>query len=436
MNNIQVSIPNYLFLQVGEMAEGYLTFTDSTTDNALKIASYVLSLGVFPAVALLTVIKYQKVQSESIYALQTKASESLAGALWVSKHIKLFRLHHDYQKYNILENATKSIGNNYRAFRQQLGQESSAQWFKNFEMEDSYYAERTLNELIERIENVLPMTELSSSFNIIGDYELTSDARLDLFRGLCWKGILPQPNLLTPDERYQVALTAARARGMYFGTNLLMKCLNAYQLTREQNFEVFKVTCKEDTAMFQFIPQFNFTYTERIEFGEMAKACFVAKREKYLKENPSNVYRNEKDSYCVISYLKDYLGELNHLNLTFVSLIRLTDFPVDFYQTGIAYELASYLKNKLISEGLAILNDANLAQADKKSLLESKIKIFYDKASGFNSNQSEEVGKDRLKRWLDFTSSQLTEQQQIMFKEAVKKVLPAVGLLERILNKK
>src|SRR5689334_2147249 len=87
--------PCRCILYAGEIANNYLKLdkTDKTAcvKTGIKIASYVLTLGVLPAIALLISYIHHRVTRNYFEQLNSIAAQSLPGAIWVCKNIQRFR---------------------------------------------------------------------------------------------------------------------------------------------------------------------------------------------------------------------------------------------------------------------------------------------------------------------------------------------------------
>lgn len=214
---IQVPMPNTILLYAGEISKKYVSPNQSASDGIWKVALYVVTLGLFPDIAILNLLSYQKVQKETVEALKNKAAESLDGALWVSNHVKLYRLHED-EKQEILEIATTTIGTNYPAFLEKIQGQSSAQWFKNFEMQDPSHTKRTAAKVAKLADK-------------LGSVD----------------------------------------------TDLLKTCIKEYELNHDQSFEIIKAAAEKDHDVLKHFSQFKFTEDELHQLGAISKTTLVKK---------------------------------------------------------------------------------------------------------------------------------------------------------------
>lgn len=87
--------PNHALLWVGETSTSYLSLeNDSVWKGALKVASYVLTLGILPAIAAVSANVYRRVQARVYQELCRVAETSFDGSLWVLNNLDRFRIKH------------------------------------------------------------------------------------------------------------------------------------------------------------------------------------------------------------------------------------------------------------------------------------------------------------------------------------------------------
>lgn len=156
-NIINHPSPQYMLMSLGEASASYLyNECETWTSVLIKVASFVLTLGIFPAVALMIFKSYSNTQSSDYKKLCDISAQSFEGAMWVAQNIQKFRLRcfkpdsptnlhpvllkadsRNYPYLQIVSNVWKQIEENF----QKCNAESANSWITKLSIKRGDYLE-------------------------------------------------------------------------------------------------------------------------------------------------------------------------------------------------------------------------------------------------------------------------------------------------------
>jgi hypothetical protein len=295
--------PNTTMLYIGGKAADYLTL-DGNAHAAVffKVASYVLTLGIFPLVAYVVTIPYYRLQSKYDTFLSQKANGTLDDAVWVANNIQRFGIRNEHSRGEIARNVSKQIAMNFNKFRKKVTlNEASDKWIKNFKLAD--YEIPSIVRTMAR--------EMGSDTGIefaetIKDYAVDDDMRSKMIVDIAWEGVVPRKELLNTEERIQVLINIVKSH--HFGGEYLFsfidKCLKDYELSKDQKMDVIKELIK-DSGFFDYYPDLKNT-SDLTMFDH--QTCILLALDVYIEK------RKSKDKPYFES-LKTIIGQIKKLKL-------------------------------------------------------------------------------------------------------------------------
>lgn len=281
MPTVENPTPHTYAITAGELAENYLTINNNPGwKQALKIGSYICTVGILPFIAYKISTYCHQIQEQSVSELKAKACSSLEGALWVSKAIKNFHLNSS-QRLEIANTVTEQIGKNYDAFATMRLRENNQNWYQNFELS-------TENRLFLPIKladaaSEGPLDRNSGYKKIIGDindYVLDPSERMSVFKSFAYHAAIPQVANSTAAERHEVGMIIAQNE-RYHGPSALIECFNNYPLTPQERLEMAIAAFKNDpdlmesTALYNAIKLNEFTPDQKMELGRAVLKQYI-----------------------------------------------------------------------------------------------------------------------------------------------------------------
>lgn len=316
-NTINYPNPYHCILYAGEIANDYLKLdrTASVT-TGIKIASFVLTLGILPAVAFALSYIHHRVRLSNYEKLSKLAEQSLPDAIWVCNNVQRFR----FEQWALDGMATRiahKLGENYDSYRKLVSAGSApAKWWQQFgalsetdrrcHFESIMYGIKT-----SKVESSVAISfgNYSSILEAISDYELTGDERKNFLKRCAVIGYVPKPSCVSNEERFEIMKSAAEVVSRDAWKDLFLKCMKEYNLYQEQRNEIAIILVKANYTILEnqeHINSWNLTDSQKSALGILAI-------EGYLIEKKDLIARG------LFAYpdrlMTQMLGKIKNLNL-------------------------------------------------------------------------------------------------------------------------
>lgn len=254
-------------------SNNYLTLkANSWPKITLKVASYILSAGIFPLLAALVIYGNDYLIARKVTFFKNKAKGGLEEALLVCKEKNIVKLP-EQNRLQIALAVAETIGNNLQAFYKSRIEQSFKSWSEAFNLtsqQRSVLASK-LDQVASRHQDFAK--ERGQFWQLLGDrFQLSEEERL--------KFLVHQAKTNNPVPHQYVSVSEKIALFSHhilnwkpdqgFGTIEML--LNAYPLDPEQLFPIVEELLEQNWGLYEHYIVTKFGFTE-LQKTELAKIC-------------------------------------------------------------------------------------------------------------------------------------------------------------------
>jgi hypothetical protein len=295
--------PSRCILWAGEVSSNYLhlNWEKSCVASGLKVASYVLTVGVLPLVAYVIHRIYESYQFKSYLDLQEKAGESFDGALWVSKNIQRFRIHSDYGRKQIAGVAGEQISKGYENYLEKYKDDN---WLANYKLDQRDHCE-IVYEMAKAIDKVDKTGDTIANFmKNLSMFALPLEELTFLYKNLAVNGIVADKKAVTKDQSFDIVLQLAKSFGHSFGWGLIVEKIEEFELNETQRFQIVQEMIKKYWQVFTF--DSSYKVLDRFNLNTEQWKELILQMIDQVAKKPSDQYResNIDDIFNICDHLK------------------------------------------------------------------------------------------------------------------------------------